>query len=228
MNVYLFLSLFLNSPTILKAEQLLQPLIGGFKPLVSREKSLYSPGLNFPVLFVITKKAENFKNPQKQNPTSITKRQLKGKNTSPSPAIITQKNKKASAPTRSLSSDHGQTKIQKYQQTLLNLCSQEGTNSKEKFLSFIQSTDNLKQFIKEQMPSLKSEEQTELSRIANVINEEALPYKEILKEKNSFKEKADSLKFIFETHYRHYHNIPEEQDILAELPKIILETLACI
>ena len=153
-----------------------------------------------------------------------------------SPPLTTtqiQKNKKtrkaAAPPIRSLSSTHIQTEVKKYQQAFLYLCAQEeGIDPKEKFLFFTQHIDSLRQFINEKIQSSKGEDKIILSRMKNDINEEALPDKKIVKEKSSFEEKASTLKHFFKVHYRHYHGIPENQAISAELPKILLKALDCI
>ena len=143
------------------------------------------------------------------------------------------KNKKAkkisATSVRSLSSTHIQAEIENYQQALVRLCTQEKEkDSQEKFLSFAENTNNLRQFIKEQIQNSRGQDSAMLRQMENYMNEEALPYKKILKEQSSFNEKASTLKHFFETYYRHYYKLPETYVISEELPKALLETLDCI
>ena len=130
---------------------------------------------------------------------------------------------------RSLSSTHIQTEIENYQQALVRLCAQEKEKGpQEKFLSFTENTNNLRQFIKEQIQNSRGQNNAMLNQVESYINEEALPYKKILKEQSSFNEKASTLKHFFETYYRHYYRLPEAYVISEELPKILLKTFDCI
>lgn len=118
----------------------------------------------------------------------------------------------------------------KYQEDILSIC-QKQADANSKLLSFVEIIGQLRHFIKKQTKNLKLPPEDRLfwDRIEeSLINKQALPDAQVLKEKVDASEKAALLADIFETHYRNYYQIPENLEISRPWPQVILQALSCI
>ena len=119
----------------------------------------------------------------------------------------------------------------KYQEAFLSICKRQPlAEPHSRLLSFTEIIEQLRLFSEKQTraPQLKDADKTFWNRVGVLISPQALPYQQILNEKEDASGQAAFLAEAFETHYRSYYQMPENESIRQPWPKIILEVLGCI